>query len=256
MRRAGRRVNPVSGLAIHTAGGNATAKALKVGRDPLSFLVDLYGGDAPDGKDVVADFDYFPHYVIGWGGRTVPVCPEEDRALHIGVSKAEWSLLSTQGWRSHPPSGSDGQQGPSQADWAAFVGRWTDRWSGFDNPAALTNGHLPNDVLIGVELCAGAKLQFGPEKLAGSYTNDQYLALAKLYGDIAGRRGWTGHEALYPHPSHSVRILCHEDCNPLTRANRPSGGWDPGCMREQPSFDWELLRSHVQRIMGLVDDKV
>jgi N-acetyl-anhydromuramyl-L-alanine amidase AmpD len=147
----------------------------------------------------------FAHYVIGYDGTIWATAPEERVAYHAGWSReqAAWA-----GWR-------------APAWWASV-------WGAARTPRELLPPRAagPNSRSIGIELL-GALRDSG-------FTDAQYRALGDLSADLE-RRYRLGLAA-----PPNVRLLGHEDLNPITRSNA-GGGWDPGAHRRNPVFSWDRV---------------
>jgi len=211
--RGGRRRKPVYGLIVHTTGSGPASiarssdgtKRRKLGcTSPVECALAIY-----------AKGEGFPHYLIGYDGAVYATCREDHVAWHAGWTKRiggrdRWKRWSAPAW-------------------------WSRVWGVGRTPLDLLppGAASPNSCHLGVELLGGAT--------GGSYTEEQYRALARLVVDVDRRHGLGIEDA----PSR--RLLGHEDVNPLTgdggRANS-KGGWDPGAHRVEgvkPNFLWSKL---------------
>jgi hypothetical protein len=75
------------------------------------------------------------------------------------------------------------------------------------------------------------------------FTKAQHDAIAHLAVDVARRNGWPMDETWWRTP----RLLGHEDLTPISRHNS-GGGWDPGYLRQTPTFDWDYVYGEIQAI--------
>lgn len=211
----GRRRRPVFGIIVHTTGGGPAAQASRTKRNPLACALTVYAHNKG-----------FPHYVIGYDGEIVAVCPEDHIAWHSGVSSAARRWLSENG-----------------------APRWWIRiWSGVArSPLELPPSGRANEQHIGIELLQTEN--------GGSYSDAQYRSLAALIVDIEQRHGLK----LDRPPNRA--LLGHEDVNPAPyqsgsiggrSLDNLSAGWDPGATRGWFSWDklWSLMRSGAQHQDG------
>lgn len=193
------------GLCVHTTGRGLTQRAINLDVEPLGLAVDTYC--APGIATT------FPHYVIGWDGTIIQIADDRERARHAGVDPLERLAYLDGTWmRKLNP---------------AAVNRWFDKWPGIKSPSHLYPSKSPNEDYLGVELI--------PLNSRGDngtlFTPAQYTALAELIDDIQDRYGQT-----------LKSLVGHEDLEPLTRWNS-GGGWDPGFLRANPYFRWDLIKT-------------
>lgn len=193
------------GLCVHTTGRGLPAKARALGIEPMGLAIDTY---CTPGLATT-----FPHYVIGHDGTLVQIADDRERARHAGVDKAERAAYLDGTWiRKLNP---------------AAVQRWRDKWPGVKSPSHLYPSKSPNEDYLGVEL-----IPLNSQGDNGTlFTPAQYIALAELIDDIQDRYGQT-----------LKSLVGHEDLEPLTRWNS-GGGWDPGALRAQPFFRWDLIKT-------------
>ena len=202
------RTEPVYGVVLHCTGSGIVSKALQLGADPLEYAVQYY----------MKPESYFAHYVIDFDGTIAQIADEHEKAMHVGFAPEERAAFQSGAWESKLPS--------------SYVAAWKARWPGAKSPAHLFPGPSPNNVYVGMEMlcwqegCAGS-----PREDGMLYTTAQHEAAAHLCQDIGSR--WELPAAW----SASARMVCHEDVNPLTRTAKGQG-WDPGVVRNNPSFDW------------------
>lgn len=210
---------PVYGVALHCTGSGIVEKARKAKVDPLKYAVDYY----------LQPKSYYAHYVIGFDGTIACTADEHERAPHIGLTPEDAETYRSGAWEKRAPS--------------RFVSLWKTRWASVVSPVHLfpknpQGAYSPNSCYVGIELlvwlpgCPGAPLRPGM-----LYTRAQHEAAAELTKDIARRWGFR--------PEGS-RVVCHEDVTPLTRTTK-DGGWDPGVLRDSPSFDWSLYLTHLRQ---------
>jgi hypothetical protein len=207
----------VLGLMAHTCGSSIVEKALKLGADPLEYVVDYYA--RPD--------TYCPGYVLGWEADLVQIARDMDITYHGGVSAAQ-------------------REAYLNGSWVGIVGEptaslWKKRWAAaFKSPQHLYPSRNPNTDYIGVEMLpivdgCGAEPAFPGSK----FTLEQHKMVRLLYEDIIRRHRAAG--TLYPDGGNFARLVGHEDCNPIDRHDT-KGGWDPGGFRVPPLyFNWSLV---------------
>ena len=197
------------GVCVHTTGSGVPTAAQRSGRTPLEIATEIYlRPDAPP------HFTPFPHYVIDATGYLLQIADEHIRARHVAISDAERALYKSGGWRSKvSPLG---------------LSLWQDRWGATRNPLQLFPSRLPNEDFLGVELIPGLRAQTNGSR----FTLAQYGRLSALLEDVENRYGLelTG-----------SRLVGHEDLSPLTRWNS-GGGWDPGLLRQPPTFLTDQLK--------------
>lgn len=193
------------GVVVHTTGRGLVQRAMDRRRLPLDLAIDLYCAAGANG----------PHYVIGSAGETVAVCDELLCARHAGIDDDERQAYATGLWSAHLSS--EGLE------------LWAKRWPGATSPLDLFPAGPVNDQYIGIELIPCARREIHNSTL---FTDAQYEALNALLSDIEKR-----HDLILD----GSRLVGHEDINPLRRWD-DHGGWDPGAVRAQPYFRWELLR--------------
>lgn len=168
--------------------------------DPFEWVVSYYA--RPD--------SYGPHYAMDRKGTLIQISSEDEKAQHIGLSAKQRNAFLFGEWEKKNPKD---------------AAMWRKRWPGFTSPSHLYPGPSPNNVYIGVELL--------PDPEFGCYfTDEQYHGISILWADICDRHKLS--------PKSQVRLLGHEDVNPMDRFDT-GGGWDPGGCRNTPYFDWKKV---------------
>lgn len=200
-----RRANPVPwGFCIHTTGSGVPKTARDHGISPIEAALNYYCSPGAN----------FPHYVIDSTGKTVQVADELVRARHAGIEFDDRVLYLSGDWRARVDQ--------------STLARWSNRWNGKKSPLGLFPSKSPNEDYLGCELIP----QLSPLPNGSLFTDEQYGALKALLVDVARR---------YNIKLVGDRLVTHEDLEPLQRWNH-QGGWDPGALRENPTFLWEKLR--------------
>ena len=171
----------------------------------------------PD-SPAAGDFTAFPHYVIDGAGEIIQIADERERARHVAIPTEDRAMYASGAWRARV----------SPIGLAAWEAKWLPL--GKRNPLQLFPSKSANEDFLGIELIPLLE----PPKGGGRFTPEQYDRLADLLEDIETRYGLE---------LEGSRLVGHEDLSPLTRWNK-AGGWDPGALRDKPSFFWrELQRS-------------
>lgn len=219
LRDKNRRKQPVYGVVVHTTGGGPARKArINQNRHPKRCT------KAFDcAVEVYESNEGYPNYVIDYDGTIVCTCSEGYVASHAGRNGAAARYLKENG---------------APAWWKAV-------WGAKASPFAVAPH--PNGQYIGVELLQSER--------GGSYTEQQYQALARLIADIGSRHG-----IRWDRPPNRA-LLGHEDVNPApytTKLNAEgkavvdingrslrnlSAGWDPGFSRGW--FSWDKLWGYL-----------
>jgi hypothetical protein len=152
---------------------------------------------------------YGPTYAMDRKGTLIQISSEDEKAQHIGLTAKQRNAYLSGDWERKNPIDSK---------------RWRTRWPTAASPSHLYPGPSPNNVYIGVELL--------PDPEYGCYfTDEQYHGVSMLWADIRDR---------HKLPDTITRLVGHEDINPMDRFDE-GGGWDPGGLRDKPSFDWKKV---------------
>jgi len=179
---------------------------------------------------------------VSQNGAIVQVCDELHMCKTVGVGDQLKSIRAGSFARDLKPKA---------------LHHWRRRWPGFKDPSRLFAGNSANAIFVGVEMIPnsywhtekGRREIVVPTPLRAftlRFTREQHEAFARLSADIAVRHGWPdGWKA-------SPRVLGHEDLSPISRSTS-DGGWDPGALRDDPFWSWDLVRSHW-RVMFDPDD--
>lgn len=203
-----RRFSPF-GLAIHQTGRTIVERAVQRGMEPIEAAAKYYQSG------------YHSHYLIGWDGTIHQFFADTIPGAHIGVSAAERELVLKGAWELN-------------FEGTAALRLWRERWPGYKSPQHLFPTKSPNQAYIGVELLPSRQGETW-------FTDDQLQAVIDLAKNRAEAHGWPlGWEE-------TPRLVGHEDVDPYGRW-QPSGGWDPGALREKPRFDWAAIRAGLAEI--------
>lgn len=198
------RTNPTPwGFCIHTTGSGVPKTARDHGISPIEAALNYYCSPGAN----------FPHYVIDSTGQIVQVADELIRARHAGIEFDDRMLYLSGDWRSRVDQ-------PTLALWMA---KWNKK-----SPLGLFPSKSPNEDYLGCELIP----QLSTLPNGSLFTDEQYAALKGLIADVASRYGIT---------LVGDRLVTHEDLEPLQRWNH-QGGWDPGALRDDPTFLWGKIR--------------
>ena len=191
------------GILVHTTGRGVPTRAKDTGLPAHEIALAYYLSSGAN----------FPHYLIAGEGTIWAVADETVRAWHAGITTEDRAQYLTGEWETQvSPEG---------------LAHWRARWPGIKSPQHLYPGKSPNEIYIGVELIpSNDRTDNGT-----LFTTAQYAALSKLIQDVATRHGFI--------PA-GARLLGHEDVSPLTRWDK-QGGWDPGFLRDNPLFRWDLV---------------
>jgi N-acetyl-anhydromuramyl-L-alanine amidase AmpD len=99
------------------------------------------------------------------------------------------------------------------------------------SPLGFFPGKSVNAVYLGIELIPLLTRQ----KDGSLFTPHQYESLSAILRGLRDQ-----HNLPFGAGYFSVHLLGHEDINPLARFNS-RGGWDPGSLNDDPTFDWSRL---------------
>ena len=191
------------GLCVHTTGSGIVRRAKEQQRDVRELCIEWYRPRAS------------VHYFIDYGGRIVQFMPDNWRGAHVGVSRKERRKYLSGQW---------------EKDFRTEdVRRWHARWQGYKSPQHIYPTRSPNSFYVGVEL------PLLLEPIDGLwFTIPQHLSAAKLWRCLQRRHTWSNRDNT---------LTGHEDLDAYGRWNKGGGGWDPGALRDEPRFDWELVRT-------------
>lgn len=218
-----RSVNKVGAILVHTTGSGIVAKARKMGRDPLDHAVAHYAGPKA----------YTSHYVMGWDGAIVGIVPENERALHAGVSDerrrlyqagfatwARWLRPLNPAKPPLPAKVMDRDDGMVLYR-DLFAGHlwWPRRWPLLPDPTRITSD--PNGTTIGMDLLPAPEAEGGVHP--GGFTDAQRDSLDVWVADVRRRL-----DRILP-------VLGHADVDPIVRCDA-KGPWDPRCLAEWDVF--------------------
>jgi hypothetical protein len=207
------------GVCVHTSGRGVVSIAKQEKRSPLAVALEHYL-DSQNGSN-----GYMwggPAYVIDHDGTRHQIAPDDAYTHHAG-SQNRPAYLS-----GHWEAKCSG----------AALAAWRKAWPGHRHPYSLFPSKSPNADYIGIEMIpVGAG--FGvPMRLGLLFTREQHESVAMLSRDIGMRHGFPEGWARSP------RLVGHEDVDLLERMDS-HGGWDPGCLRAQPYFDFAFVRAAV-----------
>lgn len=227
----------VYGLVVHTTGSGLPASADQQGVHHTVRGVDHYSRS------------HGCHYLNGWagadGGDLLQLANEREQAHGVGVTNAK------------DPSKDQRRSidaGRFEADLPpALVRLWRERWPDYEHSLALLPGtRTANSCYVHLEcvpcvyhtdhgLITGEGVE--PMRPGLRFTQAQHDTVAALAVDIARRNGWP----LGEHWWRTPRLVGHEDLTPISRHDK-QGGWDPGCLREAPYFDWDYVYEQVAHL--------
>lgn len=234
---------------VHQTGSGIVSKALRAERR----------GTAAEAVDAAAIAYYTSrplsvHYFIGLDGRIWLLTHEAVRVPHVGVGAAERSAYRTGAWL----RGARPRARRVRAIAPAAIAAWRSHWPRYRSPVHLYPATSINDCSIGSEMAPAGYYAAGGWRalpgvlpwLGGRHTLAQHLAVAALAVDIAARHSWPDgwqHDALGG--PRSPYVLGHEDVDLFGRAD-DGGGWDPGALRAEPRFDWQLVHGAIVGLLA------
>jgi hypothetical protein len=171
-----------------------------------------------------------PHVANGFDGKLVAYADESLALPHAGTSAAQRVALNTEEWRAYVPD--------------AFETHFKAMFPGMKSPLELTRGASANGNTLAMEFC---QLPRRDRETGTLFTIEQYRACA-AYGVEASR--WAGFELPgferkpFGQRANASRLLWHGLVQPFKRTDK-RGEWDPGILRDEPTFDLDLLCSEI-----------
>jgi hypothetical protein len=204
------------GVALHTSGRGITKRAKRLGVPAISLALRWY-----------RDYDQSGvHYVIDHDGTIYQMLEDHVRGAHIGISRSERRAYLSGAWI---------REVAEKASVSSVVA-WQTRWPRIPSPQHLYPTRSPNGCYVGVEMLPLSPEDVGPDGLW--FTKAQHESAGALARDIAIRHSWPiGWER-------SPRLVGHEDIDAYARWDK-GGGWDPGAMRANPRWDWDLVMARI-----------
>lgn len=195
-------------VCIHITGKATYRNAKKAKQDPLWRLARYF----VTGKSACS------HYGIGGDGTIQAFTDEDNRSNHAiyGSGKGRKHALK---W--DPPRWWIEEWTDIDLNFGLLEAEYTELQT-IEHPCDLVPT-TPNGSCISIEIIQ-VENQLCP-------TPEQMIALTFLVGDICRRQKI---------PTNRLGILGHEDLVPWTRGNA-GGGWDPGFVRDKPTFDLEII---------------
>lgn len=229
---------------VHQSGAGIVDRAVKRPRPS-----DLTPAQAVD----IAAIDYYAskrisaHYYIALDGSIWLLTHESVRVPHVGVSAEERRAYLDGHWARGRGAGRMHAISPRSVE------LWRESWPRYASPQHLHPTPSINDVSVGSEMAPAGYYVDGAWRplpgvvpwLATRHTLQQHLAVALLAVDLAGRHrwplGWHHDERGGPR---TPFVLGHEDVDLYGRSDT-GGGWDPGALRADPRWDWELVHGAI-----------